>query len=100
MIAKAEHLCAAPNTFFADQFNNPDGAYGYASMAEQIWNQSHEDVDAFVQSVGTAHCITGVAATLREPNTGIQMLLLNLLNHLCCLEENPVPTKLKVSGLR
>ena len=71
MIVKAKELSASPNYFFADQFNNPDAASGYASMAEEIWDQSSQNVDAFVQAVGTAQCITGVAGALREKNNKI-----------------------------
>mgnify|MGYP000216598784 CR=1 FL=1 len=71
MIAEAKELSAAPDTFFADQFNNPDAASGYVPMAEEIWEQSGGKVDAFVQSVGTAQCIKGVATALRERNSNI-----------------------------
>lgn len=74
MIARAKDLSSAPNSFFADQFNNPDAASGYASLAEELWNQSNHHVDAFVQSVGTAQCITGVARVLRERNNRIQII--------------------------
>lgn len=74
MIAKAKELSAAPNSFFADQFNNPDAASGYRSMAEEIWEQSGRQVDAFVQSVGTAQCLTGVASALRARNHGIHIV--------------------------
>lgn len=74
MIAKAKELSTAPNSFFADQFNNPDAASGYMSMAEEIWEQSGRKVDVFVQSVGTAQCITGVASALRERNNGIHIV--------------------------
>jgi cysteine synthase len=68
MIAKAAELSAAPNAFSADQFNNPDAAAGYAPLAKELWEQSGQRLDAFVQSVGTAQCITGVARALREKN--------------------------------
>ncbi len=71
MIAKAKELSSAPNSFFADQFNNPDAASGYVSMAEEIWDQSGQRVDAFVQSVGTAQCITGVSSALHKRNEKI-----------------------------
>jgi cysteine synthase A len=71
MIAKAGELAEEPNTFAADQFNNPDAANGYAPMAEEIWQQSGRNVDAFVQSVGTAQCITGAARVLRAKNPKI-----------------------------
>ncbi len=74
MIAKAKELSAAPNSFFADQFNNADAASGYASMAEEIWDQSGQKVDAFVQSVGSAQCITGVTKALRKLNSAVHII--------------------------
>ena len=74
MIAKAKDLSSSPNSYFSDQFNNPDAAHGYVSLAEEIWHQSGLKVDAFVQSVGTAQCITGVAHALRERNNRIQII--------------------------
>ncbi len=74
MISKAEELSARPGAFFADQFNNPDAAGGYALLAEELWSQSGGRVDAFVQSVGTAQCITGVARVLRERNPEIEIV--------------------------
>ena len=71
MIEKAKELSSFPDFFFADQFNNPDAADGYVSMAAEIWEQSGEKVDAFVQSVGTAQCITGVARALRMLNEAV-----------------------------
>ena len=73
MIEKAEELSGSPGSFFADQFNNPDAASGYTSLAEEIWNQSGAEVDAFVQSVGTAQCITGVAGALRRFNNAVHI---------------------------
>jgi cysteine synthase A len=73
MIAAAAELSAAPNAFYADQFNNPDAAAGYASLAEEMWEQSGRRLDAFVQSVGTAQCLTGVTSVLRRRNAGIRI---------------------------
>ena len=73
MIAKAADLSAVPGTFFADQFNNPDAAAGYAGMAAEIWDQSGQRLDAFVQSVGTAQCITGVSRRLRQESPAIHL---------------------------
>ncbi len=74
MIAKAKELSNSANSFFADQFNNPDAASGYQSMGEEIWDQSGQNIDAFVQSVGTAQCITGVTTALRERYNGIHIV--------------------------
>jgi cysteine synthase A len=74
MIAKAAELAAAPGAFYADQFRSPDAAAGYAPLAEELWTQAGGEIDAFVQSVGTAQCINGVAATLRERRPGIHIV--------------------------
>ncbi|MCP3979291.1 MAG: cysteine synthase family protein [bacterium] len=74
MIARAAKLSEKPGAFFADQFNNPDAAAGYAPLAEELWAQSGEQVDAFVQSVGTAQCITGVSNALRARSAEIRIV--------------------------
>jgi cysteine synthase A len=56
-----------------DQFNNPDAAAGYAPLAEEMWEQSRGQLDAFVQSVGTAQCLSGVATVLRSRNPRIRV---------------------------
>ena len=73
MIAKAAELSAKPTAFYADQFTNTDAAAGYAPMAGEMWDQSDHRLDAFVQSVGTAQCITGVANVLRNKNPKIHI---------------------------
>lgn len=74
MMARAAELSASPDAFHADQFNNPDAAAGYAPMAEEIWEQSGRQLDAFVQSVGTAQCITGVASVLRSRSPTVRIV--------------------------
>ena len=74
MIDKAAELSASPNAFLADQFNNPDAAVGYAPLAEEVWVQSGGRVDAFVQAVGTAQCIVGVARVLRARNADVKII--------------------------
>jgi cysteine synthase A len=73
MIARAAELAAAPGAFYADQFNNPHAADGYAALAQELWEQAGSGIDAFVQSVGTAQCITGVARELRRRNPSIRI---------------------------
>ena len=74
MIARASELSASPGAFYADQFNNLDAAAGYAPLAEEVWVQSGGAVDAFVQAVGTAQCIAGVASVLRSRNPEIDIV--------------------------
>ena len=74
MIARASEIASEPGAFFADQFNNPDAARGYAPLADELWDQSGGRLDAFVQSVGTAQCITEVARGLRGRNPDIEIV--------------------------
>ena len=53
---------------------NPDAADGYASLAQELWAQTGGSLDAFVQSVGTAQCITGVARGLRARHPRVQVI--------------------------
>lgn len=74
MMARAAELSSAAGSFPADQFHNPDAAAGYGPLAEEAWEQSGGRIDAFVQSVGTAQCLSGVAAVLRDRNPGIEIV--------------------------
>lgn len=74
MIARATELGSEPGAFFADQFNNPDAAAGYRPLADEVWEQTAGGIDAFVQSVGTAQCIGGVATALRERRADVRIV--------------------------
>lgn len=65
MIARARQLSKEPNTFWTDQFNNPDNKAGYHKMAEEIL-QSIGSFDAFVMAVGTGGCFSGNAEVFKE----------------------------------
>jgi cysteine synthase A len=62
-----------PGTYWTDQLTNTDSIAGYHPMGTEIWNQTAGQVDAFVQSVGTAAALRGVATVLRRrhPRVGI-----------------------------
>jgi len=67
-MSEAKKLCTASDTFYADQFNNPDAAGGYQIMALEMWEQTDKHMDSFVQSVGTAQSLKGVSSVLRSLN--------------------------------
>jgi cysteine synthase A len=66
LIATAQRLGKQPGHWFCNQLSNHDGSAGYHGLGEEIWEQTGGKVDAFVQSVGTAHSILGVADVLRK----------------------------------
>jgi cysteine synthase A len=74
MIARARELSAQPGTFWTDQLNNSDSIGGYRSLGEEIWEQTEGRVDAFVQSVGTAASLRGVANVLQERNPSTRIV--------------------------
>jgi cysteine synthase A len=73
MIAVAREISQEPNTYWTDQLNNFDHIAGYHPMGQEIWNQTGGQVDAFVQSVGTAASILGTSAVLKEHSPAVQV---------------------------
>ncbi len=74
MIDRAGEVSRQPGHWACDQLNNHDAIQGYLPMGEEIWNQTGGHVDAFVQSVGTAHSIHGVCRALRAHNPRLQAI--------------------------
>ncbi|HEY7641114.1 MAG TPA: cysteine synthase family protein [Steroidobacteraceae bacterium] len=74
MVEVAQQIGAEPGHWWFNQLNNNDAAGGYYGMGEEIWRQSGGKVDAFVQAVGTAHSLNGVAKVLRERNPQLRVV--------------------------
>ncbi len=73
MIEEARKISQQPGHWWSDQLNNADGVTGYYSLGEEIWNQTEGKIDAFVQSVGSAHSLHGVTKKLWEHNPKIHI---------------------------
>ncbi|RZQ64607.1 PLP-dependent cysteine synthase family protein [Amycolatopsis suaedae] len=74
MIEAARDITTRTGGVWTDQLNNSDQLAGYRAMGEEIWRQTGGRIDGFVQSVGTAGCVTGVAAALRGHRDGIEIV--------------------------
>jgi cysteine synthase A len=75
MIETARRLAAAaPGSYWTDQLNNTDQLAAYARMGEEIWTQAGGRVSAFVQSVGTAGSLRGIATCLRAHDPGVHVV--------------------------
>jgi cysteine synthase A len=72
MIETARRISEGTGAWWVDQLNNHDAATGYESLGDEIWEQTEGRVDAFVQSVGTAHSIHGVTTALRRHRPDIR----------------------------
>jgi cysteine synthase len=74
MIAAAREISAQPRTYWTDQLNNADSIAGYHPMGEEIREQAGGAVDAFVQSIGTAASLRGVATVLRRHDPAVRII--------------------------
>lgn len=74
MIQRAGELSRLPSHWACDQLNNRDAIKGYLPMGEEIWEQTSGRVDAFVQSVGTAHSIHGASRSLRVHQPALEVI--------------------------
>jgi cysteine synthase A len=73
MIETSREISSLPNHWWVDQLNNRDAIEGYYSLGEEIWQQTEGRVDAFVQSVGTAHSIHGAGKVLKSHKPGLHI---------------------------
>lgn len=76
-IMKARELVKAhPEKYFMpDQFSNEYNKLAhYKTTADEIWEQTHGNVDYFVSSLGTSGTIMGTGKYLKEKNPGIKVV--------------------------
>jgi cysteine synthase A len=74
MIEAARVIAEADGGYWTDQLNNTDQLAAYHAMAEEIWDQTRGRIDGFVQSVGTAASLRGVAEGLRRHDQQITIV--------------------------
>lgn len=73
MIETARKMSKEPGTYWTDQLNNRDHVTGYYSLGKEIWDQTNGEVDAFVQSVGSAASIIGTTTVLKKHNPEVKI---------------------------
>jgi cysteine synthase A len=66
MVEAARIITERTGAFWTDQLKNKDQLAAYHQMAEEIWTQTAGHIDGFVQSVGTAASVRGIAEGLRR----------------------------------
>jgi cysteine synthase A len=74
MVEAARIITEETGGFWTDQLKNTDQLAAYHRMAEEIWRQTGGKIDGFVQMVGTAASLRGIAEGLRRRNKGIQIV--------------------------
>jgi cysteine synthase A len=79
-LARVRELAAEPDTFWTDQFNNPDNRSAYHRMGEEILESLGGQVDAFVMGVGTGGSFSGNAEVLKERRPEVHCVALEPAN--------------------
>jgi cysteine synthase len=74
MIAAAGVIARERGAYLTDQMQNTDQLAAYQTMADEIWEQTGGAVDGFVQAVGTAASIRGIAQALRARKGAIEIV--------------------------
>jgi cysteine synthase len=74
MVEAARVITERTGGFWTDQLANTDQLAAYHAMAAEIWSQTAGRIDGFVQSVGTAASLRGVAEALRGEDPRITMV--------------------------
>jgi len=68
-------IAERPNAVMLDQFANTANPTMHAnSTAQEIWRDTHGEVDIIVAGVGTGGTITGIAQALKAKNPNIQII--------------------------
>lgn len=70
-LARVKEIASEPDTFWTNQFNNPDNRVGYASMAREVI-AALGAFDEFVMGVGTGGCFSGNAMVYKEKVPGVR----------------------------
>jgi cysteine synthase A len=70
-IARVKEMASEPDTFWTNQFNNPDNRLGYGSMAHEVI-AALGTFDEFVMGVGTGGCFSGNAMVYKEKVPGVR----------------------------
>jgi cysteine synthase A len=74
MIRDAHAIADKTGAYITAQMENKDQLQAYAKLADEIWDQTHGHIDAFVQSCGTSACLRGTSETLRRRSNRIRFV--------------------------
>jgi cysteine synthase A len=99
MIEAAREISRQPNTFWTDQLSNADSISGYYPLAEEILQQTGGKLDAFVQSVGTAASLRGVATVLKRHKPSLEIIAVEPAESAVLSGGQPGPHKIEGVGI-
>jgi cysteine synthase A len=99
-IARAEELMADnPGAVIPQQFENPANPEIHRrTTAEEIWNDTGGELDAFIAGVGTGGTITGVGQVLKERRPGLRIIAVEPTESQVLSGGQPGPHKIQGVG--
>ncbi len=99
MIEAAREISTRPHTYWTNQLSNLDSITGYYPLAEEIWSQTEGRLDAFIQSVGTAASLRGVASVLKQHNPKVKIIAVEPAESAVLTGGQPGPHKIEGVGI-
>jgi cysteine synthase A len=99
-IARAEEIVRdTPDAVVPGQFSNPANPEIHRkTTAEEIWNDTAGNVDAFIAGVGTGGTITGVGQVLKQRKPGVRIIAVEPAESPVLSGGNPGPHKIQGIG--
>jgi cysteine synthase A len=99
-IQRADELTKEiPDALIPQQFQNPANPEIHRrTTAEEIWNDTHGEVDVFLAGVGTGGTITGVGQVLKERKPGVKVIAVEPADSPILSGGNPGPHKIQGIG--
>jgi cysteine synthase A len=99
-IAHAEELLREiPDAVIPQQFQNPANPEIHRrTTAEEIWNDTNGEIDAFVSGIGTGGTITGVGQVLKPRRPGLRVVAVEPAESAILSGGKPGPHKIQGIG--
>jgi cysteine synthase len=99
-LAKADELVAQnPDAIIPQQFENPANPEIHRlTTAEEIWNDTHGEIDYFVAGVGTGGTITGVGQVLKPRRPSLRVVAVEPEDSAVLSGRPPGPHKIQGVG--
>lgn len=99
MIETARQLSREPHTYWPDQLQNRDTIEGYYALGDEIWEQTHGRVAAFVHGVGSGASSRGVATSLKRHHPGTRIVVVEPAESSVLLGGQPGPHNIEGIGI-
>ena len=99
-VARAEELLRElPKAVMPQQFNNlANPEIHRLTTAEEIWNDTHGEVDAFVSGIGTGGTVTGAGEVLKKRKPSVRIVAVEPEDSAVLSGRQPGPHKIQGIG--